>query len=938
MSSEGFSQLEVVGQLVRSMEMSAKLQNAPTSGQRPVADSLNSAVQHLLDLGGAARVAFGVIVDSVPSARVYRVLPTDGMPVLQCTFAPHGTMTDIGAYDATTLTPGTNVWFIKPQNSADGIIIACDPQPATDPTVNISDWISLGSNTGLHAEPGLRVPLSLGGNLGSWPLNGGVAAYTGRTPMDSLEVGEYNRTTETGLMLHMDSYMAFMRAHETTGIWMFYWDGLLRLSGSNFEEWAGHSTREAYDDEGEHHYYHGIATYPWESMGKLTDPTTSAWEEKNVYTVQNEEPYYGPVEPAYPDLQSFCRWERYHGYLGQGEKTILSAPNFYDGTEQLQYSNFYQPVGLFDSNVTIDGRWGVRTAAGFVLMKRPIIPVPKRIEQPASSAGDIVTGDNSNYLASGYSGFGDGDPHLVQPLPLGDPEDNEHLPWHMAVNILDLHAHLFNWQGLHPFHYHANDFYLPEESAYTPITTNQEIPDWDQLDATDTWNMEPPEPVEIQIDHRTGMGASGETGDDGLKIYPNTAYIHFMDEGGVLIGDGFGSEIRMIGGSIHFECAGDVFCNAGRNVINFGGRDVILRAHESCDISANEHDVRIKAEENAQIIAGNTDSSNKGHILLDCRSSGIQYDFRTVGEGIEATGIILKATETELLSYANSMYFRTNISTSKNNGSASAPTPNKPGDIVFDTDGENDIISRGRFVKHWVSCGVVHMFPDEPSTSAVNLFTADGNTLGADLFVDGDTLVYDSLIVGDNGMCCQGHWYSDYGGQVGKLAAGMSSAVCTAINAGHNFEANLETWADNSYTTDMTNMWYQAGRPGNQTVIESMWASMRIVDNYKTDSWYMYEPRWQQLDRLNGGPTTETWTENDVASNDAGGSYPQTQPFPGQEIWTDNATKRLYQQQSLVMSSFDQANDRGADYEAMVILDTTTAVEADGNFQCISKS
>jgi len=915
--------VEGTARLVRMLEQSNRHSPGPETGQKPAADPAHARQPQQTDLGVSSRVEFGQVVDAIPSARCYKVQPESGGPPFDCALGIRSSNTPIGVYDADTLVVGTQVRYIRHQTGKTGLILCAEPMFDWDPRRFYGDIVSQGSNIGLHVEAGLQHPFTMGGKKGAIKWNGGITSFSGRTPFDSMEIGEFNRSAETGMMIHMDSYMACMRVDEMCGVSMFYWDSMLRIAGQNFEEWAGHSQREAYDDEGEHMYYHGIASYPWENMGQLQNPNAGSWAELGADDVQNSTPWYSRIEPANNDLQPFHRFRSYGGYLGQGQKKIMCAPDLSGSVMELLYGDgTYEPLGLHEQNITMSGHWGVRSALGLTIAKRPVMPVPKRIRAVTSASGDRP----ATYKASDF--YGAGAAHKVKPSPdqaVAHVNDEE-LAWHKAACLLDLHAHLFNWEAAHPFHYHGNDYFYQEEDSYSHVANNQEEPTWTELKSASYWYMDVPAYDTVSIDHRTGMSS--------IKIYRNTSYITFLDEGGVCIGDGWGSEIRMAGGCINIDCAGDVFLNAGRNVISWGGRDVIMRAHESVDITTTQHDVRIKAEENIQVLAGNSSDGSKGHILIESRATGPpEYDYAgNVGEGIEANGITLKCINTEFVTWAKNIYLRTgNLPSGKDTTTVGAATIPKEGDIVFDAQGIGDVISRAEFVKHWVKCAVVHMFPSENTAATVNFFTVDGVVLANDLFVDGDIVAYGSMVAKDDFLACTGHFYSSSGGAVAQMSPDSTATVCGLPEAGHLYEDQLRTWSGEQYAIDFTQMWYAAERPGHDNIIQAAWASLRIEANYGTAAWKLYESRWAQMARLNGGPGPTAWTELDVESNDASN---ETYPFPGRQRLNEDTT---YHWQSLaLMQNIGQAADRGAVYET-ALHDTPTQMVPNGNFPAIKK-
>jgi hypothetical protein len=988
--------IDGIGRLARAAEWAHDTASILTGAPHDARGTKNA---RNADLSTSSKVEYGYIVDAVPGIREYRVQPEAGGPLIECTSLMHGTSGPTGVYDGSTYGIGCHVRYIRHrQTPLSGTIIGAEPCYHYDPRLMYSDIVSQGSNVGVHLESGFQALLKLGGAIGDIVLNGGFINYGGRTPWDSVEIGDMNWSAETGLMLHMDPCMTFLRADEMTGFWAFYWDGLARIAGQQLEEITSVSTRHVYDDEGEASVFHGVAPYPWEALGLLHGPTSEGHTEySEASEIQTDKPWYSRVEPKYDDQQAFYRFQTYGGYLGQHEKKLVCAPRqkgepgsssssmattsaldltpeqaelhdpsgYYRSWDPsclngkkgvpvqlttaggpmdsasaneatvLRYQDSYCAPGLYDQQVTMAGHMFVRTALGITIAKRPIIPVPKRVK----IVTDEKAGDTSaNYKAA--SKYGTGDDHKVQPSPtMPRIGDNEKMVY-AATAVLDLHAHMFNWEGLHPFYYHKNDYYLPEESEYDLIYTNQDIPQWGELDNRGRWYLSPARVEQIKIDHRPGNVAN---------VYRNTSYITLLDNGGVLIGGGCGEEIRMVGGNIFLACPGDVFMEAGRNITSWAGRDAIMRAWNSIDITANggaDHDrggdVRIKAERNMQLLSAN--GGGLHGTFIECRSEGdAQYDFTEPGEKTKHAGIIIQAIGTEICEYADSIYLRTCIQDpQKFNGFKGAHAIRKVGDITLDTYGCcGDITTRSNNVKHWVCCSIMHSF--DPAAAAdnsqgVNIFTKDGEVLCNDLYVDGSIVAWKDIVAADDVVATDGNVYSGTSCGVNKLTSGAKSSIDAAWQAGHSHEVDLKTIADNQYKIDFKQMWYAEGRPGNAKTIASEWVSLRVDNDYKAQGFRLYETRWAQM--ANSGPThkaPKTWTENPVESNRKQGHEKLTYPFPGihRLVEKDDTYK---QHDFLLYDTENQwAKDRGSDYESKVTLNKPTGKKLDGNYPIIGK-
>jgi hypothetical protein len=832
----------------------------------PIADPYLTGLQFLTDLTQRSTVRFGRIQEAIPYVNSYRVAPEGGGSVIQCCRLSSLPASPLSVADHNTLHVGTNVFYLRHPTARYGIILGAEPPYMTDSRKARSDAGSQGSRCGIDADLYWRNLWQVGGP----GTNAGIIDWSARQPTDSVPLGEYCKTAMTGIQLLIDNTKAQMRVDEMCGIWMFYWDSLLRIAGQNFQRWTSASALEIMDDEGEHFWRHGLATFPWENWGIMQPPTgtSSQLVERSAAICQKQLPEYAHIEPAYDDLQAFHRVQEWHGYLGQGGKKLISLPH---PTENY---NYYQAetdfVGMLEENRALSGHLATRTARGLTIGRRPIIPVPKQIRELADTSGDSP----DNYRTSGN--YGGGLPHVLKVEPdLHAPVGQERLS--RIAGLQDWHANIFNWECAHPFHYHDKDYHYPEEAALAAssgIGSNQYIPEWTELKNDSGWYLgEPPKTTnKVKVDHRY---------ED--YIYKVSQHLTFTEDGSIVLGDGSGSEIRMTGGEIFLQCAGDVFVEAGRNFMAWAGRDAVIRAYQSADISATTNDVRIKAEHNVQIIAAN-DGGPYG-LLLECRASSTSYDFSASGQSAKSCGIIMHAPCAEILGLADNIYLRTGVPSEKSGGVAGG-TPPAHGDIVIDAvGGRRNFSVLAHTVTHYVDCGVAHVFGTDGSSDSVTAFMPGGANIAGSVYIDGALANAGPHILS------------------GVVAAGQSVAP------GHTHQLALRTWADGKFAADITSMWYAVGRPGNADMLKGLWGSLRTSEDYRSNGFVLYETRWAQMGRIEGN-IPEHWAE--LAVTDGNGD---TFPFPGKEQFQD---KQIYYTQDTKLYDIETglSKDRGALFEA----------------------
>jgi hypothetical protein len=871
----------------------------------PISDVVGDITQKVRSLGIRSGIRFGVITDCVPHCRAYRVSPEAGDPSLICTRLSSTGGTPLGVSDCVTLQPNTHVFYIKHPTATYGLIIGVEPPFSTKARQNLPDFIVPGSNVGLHVDTAQREGFKLGGDK----VNGGIWDWSAGSSVDSLEIGELNHCTETGLMLHMDSYMAMMRVDEMTGIFMYYWDQLCRVAGMNFQLWTGASTLESYDDEGEHMWYQGIATYPWEHRGMLQPGTNIAFDRSGGST-QTATPWYSVLEPTADDIQEFHRWQQYHGYLGQGSHKILSTPYAASGQTTPQvYSQDFEAPGLYEEVVTLSGHYGVRSATGLTIGKRPIIIVPNRKKLVQDSTGDNVA-DGYNSASQFPSGTNN---HKVKPSPdVGNTNEN----LQRAAGAADFQAHLYNWEAGHPFHYHEKDFHYPEESESTPINRNQQSPDFYLLQAFQESHLNPPEPTDVKIDHRK---------DGTTKVYPNSSHVTWLDDGGVIIGDGYGSEIVMTGGNIRITCPGDISFEAGRNIIGWAGRDAVVRAKQSVDITATDNDVRLKAEKNMQLIAANGGGSNG--LLLESRGVGTTQSFNECGQAASYTGVILKAKDGDIVNWSQ-RYF-VNTFTGGNS-------------IVLDADdGGGTISTRSATFDRYLRGQAHDLFVSGTSlkdgtVQAVNTYGEFATRLSGGIIANGNSLINGGgLTVEDNVNALKGSFGSGKpnSDKVGVIVGRNYAQTQAALQQESAFQQDAET-AGQELHEQINEDYYEANAPGNPDVIERAEGSLRTDADYlggdgeggSSGTFILFEPRWSQLHR-GAGLTPTAWTEKGVS---CGGTL--TYPFPGQKAMTSG--QRYFTQDLNLVNGKTGAGVKRSDFETATY-GTPKPDVLDGNYPIV---
>lgn len=867
---------------------------APGGQVRPYADPQAQTAAHRQSLSRESRVALGTITDGTALAHAYRV-SVEGVGPIVATMIGHTAFTNIGAKQINTLQPGIWVVVLLHPELSYGIILGTLPGVGVSAKDGMSDLITQASRT--REDEAHKRPLKM-------EENGGVRDWLSGRPFDGTLGGEAGYISGTGTKLTVDDFLVQLAVSEACGVFGFYHDELLRISGLNLQLWTSGSEREGFNDEGEYNDWTGFTPYPWEALGLSGpgDPKT----EKNAQAQQLCEPWYSIWEPRKDHQMPFHRVRIFHGYAGQGGHVMVAAPpkskpelfTYKTGTpgsasaahsaagcgsqNTIGSQNSEEPkplIGLFTQATTLDGRHGIRSAKGVLLTKRLLIPQPYRLKRPEDGEGNTAT----NYRACGQDGSGP--EHKIT----GDIAAEYKYPqMQRASGVLDLHAHFFNYGTLHPFQYRDKDFKLPEESQLDHADTNQKTPEFKKL-ADDPY-LDPPEPVSLPIDHRYNE----------QKYYPNESFISLLDDGGIVIRDGFGASITMTGGNITFAAPGDILLKTGRTAQIWGGHDVILKARNSLDISASDHDVRIKAERNLMLLGGNdgedgSTGTGRGGILLESRAAAPIYEFEKVGEDVDMGGIVLRSPKADVVTLSRGVYLRTG------GGDLSQ------GPIVLDANrGKSQIIFNCKDHFTYADNSILQLFGPQGNPEKVNAFGKTTTILGTNLAISGQLIVNGSTAC-KGGLAVAGGGIAVENGSpfVGKLEGTSLNKIHGALADVQTAQETLVDTGKEFFKTGVEERYYDNEKVGNDKTIQSIQFGHRTTEQYKTKSFVLFEDHWQQMARL-AGQTLPKWKEKPVVTL----ADPKTYPYPGKTAFEEDS----YIQQELTIHDPEKgrSHDRGS--------------------------
>jgi hypothetical protein len=808
-----------------------------------------------------SRLLFGRVIEGVPYARAYKVQVEGLSTAILCRDLVHTSLVPYGPRQFNTYSPGTLVLVTIHPQMPDGVIVGACPDPAHDPRSGLSDQITQGGRTGVKVDLVNAVPFYL--------LHGGqVSDFSAGRPADSVG-GEWGVMTETGLGLFVDPFQAYLRVDEATGLFVFYHDQLTRLAGVNLQVRSLAREESDQDDEGEVTHERGWAAYVWEAQGR---PVPGTWPAQTLTADQSQRqsPHLSRFEPAVADQVAYHRLTELRGYLGQAEAKFLTLPPAASDSAAWPYrrSGVTNPVGVFDEHLSLAGRYTLRSAKGVTIGKTAVVSAPRRKRDASDPTGDRP----STYRPAGVSGGGRAHAVTAEVAAAG-------LTGLGQLN--DQLGYQYNWEGVHPFHYHAADWYLPDVDDDLP---QAEAPAYLAL-ATAQY-LAPPPFVERDVDHRHSA-----------KYYAAESGIHFADDGSVILFDGSGAELKMSQGSIFLTAPGDVWVQAGKNVNAWAGHDVIAKARNGIDLTTSVGDVRVKGQRTVMVGAG---YDGCGGILLESVADAASFAFTTPGEQTRTTGIVLVARRSPVVvaganvtvtsnwqQYAGAEIYATDADPADTSAGEFGG-----GGVCVDA-GQGNVSVYGDTVRTHVGSAVIDVFADPggaPAGYVVNEYWRDRATIGTPLDVRGRLLTAGSVVV-DGTVFSTGQLVSG-GGGVGVLQSAVP--VTDAVTAS---DSRADTMSVYAYNARHEGRAYQE----NGDILPAKFAFRTSVE-YKTTGMLLHEPRWQQQARL----TTESllmfsWYEAEVEG---------TCPHPGYDAWV--TTSAFVTQDCTLYDATDGFVARGA--------------------------
>jgi hypothetical protein len=816
-------------------------------------DSLRVSQQRTQSLGSTGRLTRGLVVHAIPYLNWYKVQCGDGNGFIAACKAEDTGLVPCGPRRTGPLPPGSSVLVFIPNGLHWGVILGVLPPLVARGEVVCPDWIVQGGNSGMKREEAHKFPIK------GLSREGGTMDFSAHRPQDATAF-EHGWITPTGLAITIDDWLVQVRANEMCGLFLSWYDSWCRLAGQYLRVESSVHEEEGVDDEGEAHYFRGIAAYPWEALG-LYDRGTPFTQEFSDREVQYDRPR-GKIDlmDGAEDVQPCYRYQEYGGYKGQGHFRTVMRPGRSGGRRLYRDNGDPPDDGLFREHIGLDGSYSLVSAKRLYIGKRCKLVVPFQKRLPEDQNGDDA--DRNNYRFSGVVGSG-GEQHRIKDIQLTGP----HRHMRLAAGVNDVIAYLVNWQALHPFHYHRGDYTLKQENELTSFSRIQENVPF--ADLADRPFVPDAQPRKLHIDQRYGQ----------VDYFERESFLVFHDDGTVQLGAGCGEHILLGGGDVVIEAPGKVKLLPGTDLLGFADQ-ICLRARGSFDASSSEKDVRLKAERNMQLLSGN---GGRGGTLIENKAKGRTQMYRQrYGEDVIASGVIIKCDQSVGAILSKEVYLRSAsdgvfIDADKGRARLNLAGDNinvfTPGEVNFYY-GPSDSNSTVRKV---YSFGKSNAIFDE-----VKLL------LGGKLisYKDGGIVVRGG-VYGTKSFATAGVMADKKGMFLGKVPDGFATSLestCAAVVAAAQA---LRTAGTAKHRFQVAQRYYQPTQLGSDDTIQDVHFSFRDPPTnpgkqYRTEQLKWLEARWMAMSRTGLGSGGRPWDEKPVIYQGE-----QTYPWPGRRKWLE---------------------------------------------------
>lgn len=333
-----------------------------------------------------------------------------------------------------------------------------------------------------------------------------------------------------------------------------------------------------------------VALYQEERLGSDREEDGADGLGSKVWTEDSKAPRGGLMQTMR------ARFKEYSGYFGHLLSRFFLRPDPSDDELRVMGASKPKEEGVARETVDPSGQYRLAAAGMITLERTGRIPIPVRVALPTDKGHDIGPGEK------------------LTPFEHDDKNPSMRILELYDRQAYDLKTQYARVDGLGIGTDKSPDHYVPQEEDLAPLG--------DEYDPKYYGNST------VKLKKYDGRRAGVYIGEDGSLI----------------MRDAWGSEVAMVGGNITISCAGNVQILPGKTALTVAGDDIVQKAQNSVDIHASEHDVRLSAARNMEIVGGADDEAHQGGVIIESKGkSKGPWDGKDKGESASVSGITLKA-------------------------------------------------------------------------------------------------------------------------------------------------------------------------------------------------------------------------------------------------------------------------------------------------------
>ena len=536
----------------------------------------------------------GTVISSYPALNTYLVLPeySFNSDLVPCTaLLDSSSMSAVGIVGSKSFTPGTAVYYIYNRSidnrqvsktSKLGLIVGPAPLvsiygPAVDrfPLYNIYGVTDIDYFTQQITDVLLASK--------KYPYISTDRAYG--LPIDIL-AGDSVNVGSFGSFTSLSSSYAGIGGGFSNRLEFFSFKNKARLTAENLEIFspvfeAGYKP----DWAGSWLFFNRKAALLSEGLGvNSVEPFTDADTAKSPVNL---------IKPAANEQQGIFRYERYYGNSVDGEWELWTSPELTDTGIRTWKEYSKPPLGLLSIKKSFSGVFNIRSVKGFSLIKSPFVPCVRELEP------ECIEPKFNNVE---YKAWQD-DPNNASVLPY----------YHHLASTLERFETDYNIKNY-------DNRLLRAKTDNWKLYDRAEIETAYSINREDYTTLEPlPEDKpEYPVTNEPKIISKDDNITGEQRVPLTEAMFKVLDDGTIILSDGYGAEIRLSRGGITITCPGDLRILPGRDFIEMTPRNRVINAGKDLYIQSANGSLYCKAERNASILSGN--GADGGLLLLENRS------------------------------------------------------------------------------------------------------------------------------------------------------------------------------------------------------------------------------------------------------------------------------------------------------------------------------